>query len=195
MTKIVQIRGSNGTGKTTLVREFLRRRGDNTIITLTVGGERIECHKTGEIIVMGRYDRNECGGCDSEIHSKELFKDAIAKIVRTCKPEVLIYEAVLYGKTFQFSYDIYRYAKAAKAEYMALCLVPAFETTLERIYGRNGGKEINLQALQSTYNSCIRSNAKLRAAGVPLIEVDTAKMTPEEMAQVLERTISNDRTD
>lgn len=188
MSKIIQIRGTNGSGKTTIVREFLRTHA-STIISITVNGKRIECHKTGEIIVIGRYDKNACGGCDSEIHSVELFKNTIAKIIRVYKPEALIFEAVFYGKTFKFSNDINRFARAAGYDYIALCLIPTFEKCCERVYERNGGNEINIEAMLSTYNSCLRSNAKLRAAGVNVKLIDTTDIPFDKMAHLLENEV------
>lgn len=187
--KIIQIRGNNGTGKTTIVREFLNKHGSD-IVSVRVGKRLIECHKVGNIIVIGRYDKNVCGGCDAAIRTAEELKDTIAKLIRTFKPEALIFEGVMYGKSFNLTWEFYNFAKAVRAEFLAICLEPDFETSLARIYKRNGGKEVNVNGLASGWRGSLKSNAKLRARGVPTKTYDTAKMTIEDMGRVLEEVLN-----
>lgn len=186
--KIIQIRGNNGTGKTTIVREFIKKHSDE-IIKIPVGRREIECHKIGNIIIIGRYDKNICGGCDAAIQTGDELKNTIAKIVRLYHPDTLVFEGVMYGKSVDFTYQIYRYALKIKAEFLAICLEPDFDTTLERIYDRNGGKEVNVTSLESGWKGSIRSNRKLEAMKVPIKTFDTGKMTIEEMGRILEEAI------
>ena len=186
--KIIQIRGNNGTGKTTIVREFINK-NESEIISVHVGKRDIECHKIGNIIIIGRYDKGMCGGCDAAIRTADELKETIAKICKTLKPEVLVFEGVMYGKSVSFTQEIYIYSRAVRAEFLAICLEPPFDTTLERIYGRNGGNDVNVKALESGWRGSIRSNAKLRAMKVPMVTYNTGQMTLEEMGGVLEDAI------
>lgn len=187
--KIIQIRGTNGSGKTTVIREYLNRH-ENDVTSVKVGARKIELHKTENAIVIGRYDRNACGGCDAIIKSGSELKETIAKIARNLRPDVLIFEGVMYGKTYSFTAEIYAFAKAIKAGFVAICLEPPFETTLERIYERNGGKDVNVDGLIKNWRNSTMSNAKLRAMNVPTKTYDTSEMTPEEMGDILEREIA-----
>ncbi len=189
--KIIQIRGNNGTGKTTVVREYLKKH-EYEITSIKVGAREIELHKTEDAVVIGRYDRNACGGCDSAIKTSDELKETIAKIARYLKPKYLIFEGVMYGKSYGFTADIYAFAKAIKAEFIAVCLEPPFETTLERIYGRNGGKDVNVKGLLSGWRGSITSNAKLRAMKVPTQTYDTSTMSLEEMGTIVERAINGE---
>lgn len=186
--KIIQIRGNNGTGKTTIIREYLKKHGYEND-TVTVGARSIDVQKTGNVVVIGRYDKNACGGCDASIKNANELKETIAKIARYLRPEYIVFEGVMYGKTVSFTNDVYKYAKAAKAEFVAICLEPAFDTTLERIYRRNGGKDVNVEQLYSGWKGSIKSNAKLRAMKVPMRTYDTGVMTEEEMSALLEREV------
>lgn len=186
--KIIQVRGNNGTGKTTVVRGFVKKH-DYAIITIEVSGREIECHKIQDTIVIGRYDKNECGGCDASIKTGDELKNVIAKIARTLKPKVIVFEGVMYGKTFSYSYEIFKFCKAIKAEYLGICLVPDFDTTLSRIYERNGGKEVNIEGLYGGWKSAIKSNKKLEKAKVPIVLLDTSVMNKEEMGRILEQYI------
>lgn len=183
--KIIQIRGNNGTGKTTIVREFIKK-NEYEIVSVLVGRRKIECHKMGGIVVIGRYDKNVCGGCDASIKTGDELKETIAKIVKQFRPDVLIFEGVMYGKSVGFTNDIFKYSRAIGAEFLAICLEPSFEKSLERIYKRNGGKEINLKSLESGWKGSLRSNEKLRAIGVPTKTFDTGSMSIEEMGKIIE---------
>jgi tRNA uridine 5-carbamoylmethylation protein Kti12 len=186
--KIIQIRGNNGTGKTTIIREFIKGKSSD-IIKVFVEKHEIECHKINDIIIIGRYDKNDCGGCDPVIKSGDELKNLIAKILKLFKPKILIFEGVMYGKSFDFTYQIYRYALKMNIDFFAICLEPDFDTSLERIYKRNGGKEINVKNLESGFKGCIRSNLRLEAMKVPLKKYNTGKMTPKEMGEILEEAI------
>lgn len=186
--KIIQIRGNNGTGKTTIVREYINK-NEHDVFKIHVGNRDIDCTKVGEVLIIGRYDKGQCGGCDAAIKTADELKETIAKVSRLIKPSVLVFEGVMYGKTVSFTKDIYLYSKATRAEFLAVCLEPAFETTLERIYGRNGGKDVNVKGLEGGWRSSIKSNAKLRAMKIPTVTYDTGKMSLEEMGEVLENAI------
>lgn len=187
--RIIQIRGNNGTGKTTIVREYINKH-KYEIVSVRVGKRNIECHAFDNTVVIGRYDKNVCGGCDAAIKTADELKETISIICKQLKPETLIFEGVMYGKSVGFTWDVYRFAKAKKADFLAICLEPPFDTTLERIYGRNGGKDINVKSLESGWKGSIRSNAKLRAMKVPIITYDTSKMSIEEMGKVIEDAIN-----
>ena len=186
--KIIQIRGINGSGKTTLVRGLLDTL-EYENVEVFVNGKAVICHKSERIFVIGRYDKNECGGCDASIENGNDLKELIAKVTKEYKPEILIFEGVMYGKTFSFTYEIFKYSQKIKAEFIAICLEPSFETVLQRIYERNGGKDINIKSLESGWKGCIRSNDKLKKMGVPIIRLDTGKMIKHEMESYIRDTL------
>lgn len=183
---IIQVRGSNGVGKTTVVRGFLEEQpctvADEVI---HVNGRAIECHTAGDIFVIGRYNKNTCGGCDSAIKNAEELKNVLAYVARKIRPKVLIFEGVMYGKTVRLGLELFNFSKAIGAQFVAVCLEPAFDKALERIYTRNGGKDVNLKTLMSTWRSALKSNAALRAAGVSTMTFDTGNMTEEETRHII----------
>jgi hypothetical protein len=185
--KIIQVRGSNGVGKTTVVRGFL----ENQKCTISddiihVNGRAIECHTTSDgVFVIGRYNKNACGGCDGAIKNAEELKNVLAYVARKMHPNIIIFEGVMYGKTVKLGMEIYNLSRALGAQFMAVCLEPAFDKALERIYTRNGGKEVNVKTLMSTWKSALKSNEALRAAGVPTRTFDTGNLTEEETKRIL----------
>lgn len=186
--KVIQIRGVNGVGKTTAVREYIRK-GLFCAESIEMGGKQYSYQYDGKIAIIGNYDGAECGGVDGLIKNKDELKNLIAKILRTIKPDALIFEGVMYGQTFQFSYEINRLAKALGYEYIALCFVPPFETSLLRIWERNGGKDINVEQRQATYRSAIKSNSLLRMRGVTTKDIDTSSIPKEDMYRIIEEAL------
>ena len=183
--KIIQVRGPNGSGKTTIIRNFIQKHGFEPV-SVFVNGSEVECSRVGDAIIIGRYDRNECGGCDAAVNSAEQLKNAIAKIARTLKPRYLIFEGFIYGVSFNFTYQIFLYSKKIGADFVAICLEPPFEIALARIYSRNGGKEINIDSRERNYKVAMRSNLKLASANVNVVRIDTSEIEPEKMASIIE---------
>lgn len=77
MRKIIQLRGTNATGKTTACRQFIQS-GQFTVRSVPVYGKYIEYHydEQRKIAVVGRYDQRECGGVDGYIKNKNFLRDS-----------------------------------------------------------------------------------------------------------------------
>lgn len=137
-------------------------------------------------VVIGRYDKNACGGCDAAIKNGDELKETLAKVMRELSPDAIVFEGVMYGKSVDFTNQVYLFCKRKKADFTAICLEPSFEMSLQRIYERNGGKEINVKSLENGWRASIKSNKKLREMGVPTVTYNTGNMTKQEMGMVLE---------
>lgn len=183
--KVIQLRGVNGVGKTTAVRQYIER-GEFCVESIEMNGKQYFYHFDGKIAIIGRYDLRQSGGIDGCITDKHELKNLITRMLRVIKPETLIFEGVMYGKTFQFSYDISLLAKALGYEYLAVCLVPSFDVSILRIWGRNGNKDVNVENLESMYRQAIKTNSMLRSSGVNTVEIDTGSVPKDEMYTILE---------
>lgn len=186
--KIIHVRGVNGVGKTTAVREYIEK-GHFRVETTFLRGKQYFYHWDGETAILGRYDERVTGGVDGYIKDATELKDIIAYIARGIRPRTLVFEGVMYGKTFNFTYEIYNLARALKADFLAICLVPPFDTAMERVWERNGGKDVRVENLERMYKQAITANAKLRMAGVPTRDYDTRLIPLEQMYTILEENI------
>ena len=183
--KVIQLRGTNGVGKTTAVREYMRN-GQFWTESVEMGGSQYIYHFSGSVAIIGKYDgETATGGIDGYITNKDELKNLIVRILKRVKPQTLIFECVFYGVSYQFSYDIKTVVERMGYEYVALCLMPPFDVSLERIWGRNGSKDINVEARQSVYRQAIVSNSKLRAKGVNVKVIDTSKIPKEDMGKII----------
>ena len=185
--KMIQLRGTNATGKTTAVRQFVFR-GGFCVREMPNAGRQIEYHWNEErrIAVLGRYDKRECGGIDGYIEYRDELLDIIAKMMRTIRPEVIIYEGIAMATTFKLAHDIAMLCKRTGYEFVAVCLEPPLEVAFERLAGRNGGRPVNYMKVQEKWFSAARANEKLEAAGLHVVRFDTSRIPKEDMWKIIE---------
>lgn len=190
--KIIQLRGVNGVGKTTIVRDFIEK-GNFSVGEQQIGAKQYSYCFDGKIAIIGRYDARETGGVDGMISDKAVLKEVIAQMARALSPDYLIFEGVMYGITFQFSYDISLWAKAKGYEYEAICLMPCFDVAMLRVWERNGGKAVNVERLEDKYMRAANANKKLKAKGVNCRVVDTGGVERKDMYKILEASVAEKR--
>lgn len=185
--KVIQLRGTNATGKTTTVRQFINR-GNFEVKSIFVGSRDIEYHWDEErkIAIIGRYDQRVSGGVDGYITNKDFLRDTIIRMLRLIKPEVLIFEGVMYGVTFEFAFNLIRALKALHCEYIGLCFMPPLDTVFDRLAKRNGGKEVDYMSVQNKWFTASRAYEKLRKNGINVKAINTAKVPEDSMYKILE---------
>ena len=185
--KVIQLRGTNATGKTTAIRQFIEK-GEFEIGTINVQGLPIEFHeeKKRGIIILGRYDLSTTGGIDGRITNKTVLRNSIVKILKELKPDVLIFEGIVYGVTFKFAFELYSVLQKIGCDYIGVCLIPPLDIAFKRVAERNGGKQINYMSLQSKWFTAQKSYEMLRRNGVPVVVVDTSKIPKGKMYCIVE---------
>lgn len=188
MARVIQLRGTNATGKTTAIRQFINR-GTFSVKEIPVAGRQIEYHWDAgrRIAILGRYDQCMSGGIDGYITSKELLGSAILRIVKCIQPNALLFEGIVYGVTFQFAYDLNKALKRADADYVGICFIPPLDVALERLKDRNGGKPVDVGSVQNKWFTASRAYIKLKEAGVNVKVVDTSRIQKQEMWKIIEK--------
>ena len=183
--KIIQIRGSNGSGKTTTVKQFVERNNLH-IEEIFIKGKKtfITTNDKHSIVVLGRYDKN-IGGCDLFDNKEHVF-NTILYVVTTFRPEIIIFEGLIYSFTYKFASNLSDYMKNYKYSYQGICLYIPIEVALERIYIRNGGKPIKEDYIITKTKTLISSYRKLLSNGYNVKMVDTSKIEKENMYKILE---------
>ena len=188
MKKAIQLRGTNATGKTTCVRDFISK-NHFQVVNLTVSGRDIGCHWDEErkIFIIGRYDIRACGGLDGSVRSRDELLNAIARCVRLYNPDTIIFEGVIYGITYQLATDINKLCHKLGYEYVGVEMRPPLDTAMNRLEQRNGGKPVNYRSIQDKYFSCQRTTEKLKSEGFKMFIEDTSKYDEDNMHQIIER--------
>jgi hypothetical protein len=66
MNTVVAIKGTNGSGKSTVVRELIARLGKQSILRVNSKEAGYRCkYEDGSLFVLGKYKTAACGGLDS----------------------------------------------------------------------------------------------------------------------------------
>lgn len=175
-------------GKTSTARSVLKN-GNYQIKMMKIGKKEYPyCYdESKKWVVTGRYDLNECGGLDGRITSGEIMKVYLNRIMREVSPQVIVFEAVMYGCTFKFGEELARLCRGRGYEYIGCVLDPGVESVLQNVYGRNGGKPINETSLINQYVACSKSAKKLREAGIFCEAVNSRKYRLDEMYKIVEK--------
>ena len=188
MHKFIHLRGSMATGKTSTARSIISR-GDYEVRFVQIAGKEYPYtyDEKQNWIVTGRYDKAVCGGLDGKITNREIMKFYIHKLLSEVKPEVVVFEAVMYGNSYKFGKECADICRGNGYEYIGILLAPEFDVVLSNMYKRNGGKQINVDSLSSMYFGSFTAADKLNKAGVRVVREDTSKYPLDELYKVVEK--------
>lgn len=183
--KVIQIRGSNGAGKTTIVKQFVER-NNLEMQSVNVNGREtfISVNKQKGIVVLGRYDK-KTGGCDLYANTEHVLSTIMWAIVNL-KPKIIVFEGMIYSLSFKFASKVSNFVKKYNYDYVALSLYTDPEVVLERIYKRNGGKTINEKLVLDKIKSVSRSHYRLVNSGYNSKLIDTTEVKKEDMYKIIE---------
>lgn len=185
--KVIQLRGTNATGKTTTVRQFIQN--NNFVVkSIRVGCRDIEYHWDDgrKIAIIGRYDQAMSGGVDGYITSKDVLRDTIIRMVKNIKPNAVIFEGIVYGVTFQFAYELNKVLEKIGCDYVGICFLPPLEVVFDRLSIRNGNKPVDYMSVQNKWFTASRAYDKLKRYGVNVKLVDTSIIPKNLMYKLIE---------
>ena len=106
------------------------------------------------------------------------------------KPRYLIFEGLMYGITFEFSYNLKNYLEKNNSGYKAIYLTSDFKTIVERLNERNKGKEVNYEHLIDKYESAEKAYIKLKANKIDIVKYNVKDIKKEDMFKLLEDEIN-----
>lgn len=174
MYKVIQIRGFNGSGKSTAVREFIglqKSVPDVQEIKLKSGDKKKVTLFGNGIAILGEYADRDCAcGCDV-YGNRENVADAI-EMLMLMKFETIIFEGLIYGKTFKFGEDISKLSKNYGYIYIPVLLDRDFDECVEHVTIRNGGNPKKLPNKLMDWISFRTSYERLVRSGIKGIRLD-----------------------
>ena len=179
---ILNIRGCNASGKTTAVREYIKTFKDSQIININ-GHVFTRCSDT--IFALGRYDKKN-GGCDGYKGGNYVI-EAISTIIEKERPKLIIYEGMLYSKTFKFAYSVDLLFKERGYRYKGVYLYRPFPDIIKLLEARNNGANYDISHILNTHKANETSYKKLKDAGIDITKVDAGKIPLEEMKNIIKQ--------
>lgn len=173
MSLVFSIRGTNGSGKSSLVREFMKSLGPhNRMLGLDGKPAGYEFKKNGRtVFVLGKYE-TDCGGLDASFSYPGAADDVCQFLQDLAKYGDVVCEGVI----AMSSYGIARLTKLAaslksQGHHIVFALLDTPEDVcIERVKARRAAKgntkPFDPANLRSKYASIHKDQEKLRAAGL-----------------------------
>lgn len=178
MKLLVNIRGTNGSGKSTIpismkddpdMYEVVRPYKGKPKIILTV-------FPNYGWVALGSYS-NPTGGLDK--FPNKAFTEKVLHYALKKFPEYnIIMEGILAATTYSTYADLFRRVQESYGiQPVVYYLMPPVETCIERIKKRNGGKEFKENLVQDKYRMMERGIEKFKNAGeFPVVVVDNSNV-------------------
>ena len=150
----INLKGCNGSGKSTVVFEMLRT-GNWVYITTEAHQKKpiaIYSRKYNTVI-LGTY-MSQCGGCDTLSNTK-----VVAELLKLFwdKDVNVLYEGVIVGDIKSTFYELMKELRERYYRHVSFCFMgTTIRECLARVQKRNGGKEVNENLIRGKYATSIR---------------------------------------
>lgn len=194
---IVNIRGCNGAGKSTVPMSMMELDPGYEIVKLGVGKTGKPCNPALTVfhklkwVALGTY-LNKTGGMDT-YGSNEDTRKALEHALEHYPDYDIVMEGVI-ASTIKSTYaELFKSLEAQGHQILILAFVPPLEVCLERIQQRNGGKPIKEDLVAGKWRSVNSGVAYFRNEGLTTLRIDTSKCTKENMLKCFLRTVDKYR--
>ena len=195
---IVNIRGCNGSGKSTIPMQMMELDPDFEVIKLGIGKTGKPCNPAITVfpnlkwVALGTYF-NKTGGMDTYSNNKETYK-ALDYVLKHYPDYDVVMEGVI-ASTIKSTYAqlFTELEENAGQQVLIMAFVPPLEVCLERIQQRNGGKPIKEELVEGKWRSVNSGVEYFRHSGLTCLRIDTSKCTKENMLRNFLRTVDKYR--
>lgn len=185
MRTLVNIRGCNGAGKSTIPMSMM---DDPEMYVHEIRGSdgkrmsAITVFPSYGWVALGTYF-NKTGGMDTLRDNWTTRMTLYAALDGFPEYNVLM-EGIM-ASTIRSTYiDLFREVQEYYGDdltIMIISLLPPVEVAISRVYSRNGGKPINEEAVRGKWETVARNVAAFGEAGFTSITLNTAKIPKERM--------------
>lgn len=194
---IVNIRGCNGAGKSTVPMLMMEADPEFEVIKLGVGKNGKPCapaitvfHKL-KWVALGTYF-NKTGGMDTYGTNQET-RDALKHVLDNYPDYDVVMEGVI-ASTIKSTYaELFTNLEAQGHQVLIMAFLPPLKVCLERIQQRNGGKPIKEDLVESKWHSVESGVDYFRQAGLTALRIDTSKCKRENMLKNFLKTVEKYR--
>lgn len=193
MRVLVNIRGCNGAGKSTIPMSMMDDPARYVHEIKGSDGKRmsaITVFPTYGWVALGTYF-NKTGGMDTLRDNWTTRMTLYAALDGFPEYNVLM-EGIM-ASTIRSTYiDLFQEVQGYYGDdltIMIISLLPPVEVAISRVYSRNGGKPINEEAVRGKWETVARNVSAFRGAGFTSVRVDSSKVSKDKMLKAFLKTV------
>lgn len=192
MRMLVNIRGCNGAGKSTIPMSMMDDPGMYVHEIMGSDGKRISAitvFPTYGWVALGTYF-NKTGGMDT-LRNNEITRMTLYAALDGFPEYNVLMEGIM-ASTIRSTYidlfhEVEQYYRDLKV--LIISLLPPVEVAISRVYSRNGGKPINEEAVRGKWETVARNVLAFREAGFDSVRVDSSKVSKGKMLKAFLKTV------
>ena len=184
MRLITNIRGCNGSGKSTVPLQMLEKSPRSSQIIQKIDGKPVvlgTLFPEFDCIALGKYT-TKCGGMDSFKNNATTFR-ALYYILNMYPDHDIIMEGIM-ASTIKSTYlDLFTKIEAEYSDVRVIILsyLPPIEVCYERIQKRNGGKPIKEEMVLSKWQTVNRNAKYFKEQGLFSVAIDNSQTKEKDM--------------
>lgn len=173
---MVNLRGTNGSGKSSVPFSFISSDPDTFELTYEYNGKprviATVCPNE-RWLFLGAY-RTACGGLDY-YKTQEQTADALELVWKL--PFNILLEGVISSTIFSTYAELFKKMNFDDSRNVVIAtLLPPLEVCLERVQKRNGGKEVKTEQISNKYDIMLRNFVKFQNEGFNCIKLDNSSI-------------------
>lgn len=187
MKLLVNIRGCNGAGKSTIPMSMMNDKKQRVI---SVNGNNkapfITVFPTYMWVALGTY-YNKTGGMDT-LANNEAIRQALEYALNHYPVYDILMEGVIastikstYANLFHDIEGKVRRKELTERKVLVMNFLPPVEECIRRVYERNGGKPVKEDQIRSKWNTVNRNVDYFRQEGFTSLRINNAKVSKDHM--------------
>ena len=193
---LVNIRGCNGSGKSTIPMSMMDDPGMFVQQLFWSDGKKISAMTVFPSygwVALGTYF-NKTGGLDTLCNNQITQLTLYAALTLFSEYDILmegIMASTIRSTYIELFHEIESTYKDVKV--LILSLLPPVEIAISRVYSRNGGKPIKEEAVRGKWNTVERNVKYFADEGFDSIRVNSAKVKKKQMLSAFLKTVEKHR--
>ena len=193
MRALVNIRGCNGAGKSTIPMSMMDDPEMYVHEIMGSDGKRISAitvFPTYGWVALGTYF-NKTGGMDT-LRNNETTRMTLYAALDGFPEYNVLMEGIM-ASTIRSTYiDLFHEVQEYYGDdltIMIISLLPPVEVAISRVYSRNGGKPIQEEAVRGKWETVARNVSAFADAGFTSVKVNSAKVSKDKMLSAFLKTV------
>lgn len=193
MRALVNIRGCNGAGKSTIPMSMMDDPGMYVHEIKGSDGKKISAitvFPSYGWVALGTYF-NKTGGMDT-LRNNDVTRMTLYAALDGFPEYNVLMEGIM-ASTIRSTYiDLFHEVQeyyGDELNIIILSLLPPVEVAISRVYSRNGGKPINEEAVRGKWEMVARNVSAFGEAGFTSLRVNSAKVSKDRMLSAFLKTV------